>query len=144
MHIIHEDASTALAWLILSGGLPGGWQDHDPEHPRGPCPSIQGFRPLSVRRTSGRKEGAMPQQEFLSQKVCETRDEAWLERASFAGVRIAHEHEEGVMVSGIAAETLPRDLRMRCMEALARYRAATGHEPAWLFIDSTEEKIVVR
>jgi hypothetical protein len=86
----------------------------------------------------------MPQQEFLSQKVCETRDEAWLERASFAGVRIAHEHEEGVMVSGIAAETLPRDLRMRCMEALARYRAATGHEPAWLFIDSTEEKIVVR
>jgi alkanesulfonate monooxygenase SsuD/methylene tetrahydromethanopterin reductase-like flavin-dependent oxidoreductase (luciferase family) len=86
----------------------------------------------------------MPQQEFLSQKVCETRDEAWLERASFAGVRIAHEHEEGVMVSGIAAETLPRDLRMRCMEALARYRAATGREPAWLFIDSTEEKIVVR
>jgi hypothetical protein len=48
------------------------------------------------------------------------------------------------MVSGIAAETLPKGLRIRCVEALARYRAATGHEPAWLFIDNTEEKIVVR
>ena len=86
----------------------------------------------------------MPEQEFLSQNVCETRDERWLERTSFAGVRIAHEYEDGIMVSGIAAETLPRALRRRCVEALARYRAATGQEPTWLFIDRTSEKIVVR
>jgi len=30
------------------------------------------------------------------------------------------------------------------MEALVRYRAATGQEPSWLVIDSTEEKIIVR
>jgi hypothetical protein len=97
-----------------------------------------------VGGTSGRKENAMPQQEFLSQNVCETRDEGWLERTPFAGVRITREHEDGIMVSGIAAETLPKDLRIQCVEALARYRAATGHEPGWLFIDRTAEKIAVR
>jgi hypothetical protein len=97
-----------------------------------------------VRRTAGRKENVMPEQEFLSQNVCETRDEGWLERTSFADVRIAREHEDGIMVSGIAAETLPKDLRIQCMEALARYRAATGQETTWLFIDRTTEKIVVR
>jgi hypothetical protein len=84
------------------------------------------------------------QQEFLSQNVGETQDEGWLERTPFAGVRITREHEDGIMVSGIAAETLPKDLRIQCMEALARYRAATGHEPAWLFIGRTAEKIAVR
>jgi hypothetical protein len=99
---------------------------------------------LSVRRTSGRRGDAMPQQEFPFQNLHETRDEGWLEMTSFACVRIAREYEDGVTVSGIAAETLPKALRVRCMKALARHRVATGQEPSWLFIDSTGEKIVVR
>jgi hypothetical protein len=86
----------------------------------------------------------MSQPEDQHQPGHETRDEGWWERAAFAGVRIAHEYEDGIMVNGIAAETLTGALRSRCVEALARYRTATGREPAWLSIDSTEEKIVVR
>ena len=71
-------------------------------------------------------------------------DEGWLERTSFTGVRMAHESEDGAIVSGIAAETQATDLRIRCVEVLARYRAATGRAPAWLFINSTEATIVVR
>jgi hypothetical protein len=86
----------------------------------------------------------MSQTEDRPQPGSETRDEEWWERASFVGVCITREHEDGILVSGIAAETLPKALRIRCLDVLARYRAATGHEPAWLFIDRTEEKIVVR
>jgi hypothetical protein len=86
----------------------------------------------------------MSQREDRHQPGNETRDKGWLEKTSLAGVRIAYKHEDGVMVSGIAAETLPKDLRIRCVEALAGYRAATGHEASWLFIDSTEAKIVAR
>jgi hypothetical protein len=86
----------------------------------------------------------MSQQEFLFQKAYETQDAGQSEVTHFARVRIAHEYENGVMVSGIAPETLPKGLRARCMEALVRHRASTGQEPSWLFIDSTEEKIVVR
>jgi hypothetical protein len=86
----------------------------------------------------------MAQQEFLFRKSDETRDEEGLEMSSFACIRIAREYEDGVTASGIAADTLPRGLRVKCLEAVVRYRAATGQEPSWLFIDSTEEKIVVR
>lgn len=86
----------------------------------------------------------MSQQDNRPSSGHETRDEDWLERTSLAGVRIAHAYEDGVMVMGIAAETLPTALRSRCVAAVARYRAATGHEPAWLVIDSTEERIVAR
>jgi len=48
------------------------------------------------------------------------------------------------MVSGVVAETLPYGLRLLCAEAMARYRAATGQEPSWLFINNGEQKIVVR
>jgi hypothetical protein len=86
----------------------------------------------------------MTLQEFLCRKSDEAPDEGGLEMTPFARIRIAHEYEDGVMVSGITAATLPKGLRVRCMEALARYRAATDQEPSWLFIDSTEEKIDVR
>jgi len=86
----------------------------------------------------------MTLQEFLCRKSDEAPDDDGLEMTPFARIRIAHAYEDGVMVSGIAAETLPKGLRVRCMEALAGYRAATDQEPSWLFIDSTEEKIVVR
>ena len=71
----------------------------------------------------------MPEQEFLSQNVCETRDEGWRERTPCAGVRIAREHEDGIMASGIAAETLPKDLRIQCVVSAA-----------WLVRLSTEER----
>jgi hypothetical protein len=83
-------------------------------------------------------------QEFLCRKSDETGDEGGLEMTPFARIRIVHAYEDGVMVSGIAAETLPKGLRLRCMEAVARYQGETGQEPSWLFIDSTEEQIVVR
>jgi hypothetical protein len=86
----------------------------------------------------------MTLQDFLCRKSDETPDEGGLQVTPFARIRIAHEYEDGVMVSGIAVETLPKELRVRCMEALTRYRAATDQEPSWLFIDSTEEKISVR
>jgi len=86
----------------------------------------------------------MTLQEFLCRKSDETGDPEGIETAPFAHIRIAHAYEDGVMVSGIAAEALPKGLRRRCMEALTRFRAATDQEPSWLFIDSTEEKISVR
>lgn len=86
----------------------------------------------------------MTLQEFLCRQSDEPGDPERIETAPFARIRIAHAYEDGVMVSGIAAATLPKGLRVRCMEALARYRAATDQEPSWLFIDSTEEKIDVR
>ncbi len=98
----------------------------------------------SVRRTSGTKGDAMTLQEFLCRKSDETPDGDGLEMTPFARIRIAHEYEDGVMVSGLAVETLPKGLRRRCMEAVMRYRGETGQEPSWLFIDSTEEQIIVR
>jgi hypothetical protein len=86
----------------------------------------------------------MTLQEFLRRQSDEPSDLERVETAPFAHIRIAHAYEDGVMVSGIAPETLPKDLRVRCMEALTRYRAASDQEPSWLFIDSTEEKISVR
>jgi hypothetical protein len=86
----------------------------------------------------------MAQQEFLFQQSGKTRDEAGFELISLAHIRIAREDADGVTASGIAADTLPRDLRLKCGEAVLRFRAATGQEPSWLFIDSTEEKIIVR
>jgi hypothetical protein len=86
----------------------------------------------------------MAQQEFLFQQSGETRDEAGLALISFAQIRIAREYADGVTASGIAADTLPKGLRLKCGEAVLRFRAATGQEPSWLFIDSTEEKIIVR
>jgi hypothetical protein len=86
----------------------------------------------------------MTLQEFLCRQSDEPSDPERIETAPFARIRIAHAYEDGVMVSGIAVETLPRSLQRRCMEALARYRAASDQEPSWLFIDSTEEKISVR
>jgi hypothetical protein len=68
----------------------------------------------------------------------------WLKRTLSTGVRITHTYEDGIIVNGIAADTQTKDLRGRCVDALACYRAATGHEPAWLSIDSTEEHIDVR
>ena len=97
----------------------------------------------SVRKPSGKKGDAMTLQEFLCRKSDETADEGG-EMAPFARIRIAHAYEDGVMVSGIAAETLPKGLRRRCLEAVARYQGETGQEPSWLFIDSTEEQIIVR
>jgi hypothetical protein len=86
----------------------------------------------------------MTLQEFLWRKSDETGDQEEIETAPFAHICIAHAYEDGVMVSGITPETLPKDLRVRCIVALTRYRAATDQEPSWLFIDSTEEQISVR
>jgi hypothetical protein len=96
-----------------------------------------------MRRLSGKREYTMTLQEFLCRKSDETGDLEGLETAPFARIRIAHACEDGVMVSGIAPETLPKGLRRRCMEAVMRYRGETSQEPSWLFIDSTEEQIVV-
>jgi hypothetical protein len=103
-----------------------------------------GLHSTEVSRASGRKGDAMAQQEFLFQQLHETCDEGGLEMTLFAHVRIAHEDENGVMVYGIAVETLPQGLQVRCIEALERYRMATSQQPSWLFIHSAEQKIVVR
>jgi hypothetical protein len=86
----------------------------------------------------------MAQHEFHFRQLHEAPNEEWQEMTPFEHVRITREHENGVMVSGVVAETLPHGLRILCVEAMARYRAATGQEPSWLFINNGEQKIVVR
>ena len=97
------------------------------------------------RKGATRKKGdAMTLREFLYRKSDETDDQEGVEMAPLAHIRIAHAYEDGVMVSGLAAETLPKSLRRRCMEAVIRYQGEISQEPSWLFIDSAEEEIVVR
>jgi hypothetical protein len=69
----------STARLVLAGVPPWAWKDHTPEQTRVRTHPYRVPAPCAWGGTSGRKENAVPQQEFLSQNVGETRDEGWVE-----------------------------------------------------------------
>jgi hypothetical protein len=62
-----------------------------------------------------------------------------METSPLALVSIARQHEDGTYgtLDPVEAESLPEDLRVRCLEAIERYRAEHGSAPNALVIETT-------
>ncbi len=62
-----------------------------------------------------------------------------METSPLALVSIARQREDGTYgtLDPVEADSLPEDLRVRCLEAIERYRAEHGTAPNALVIETT-------